>query len=319
MNRALGLAAICAIAASAGCTVGHSAPDYSATRVNYVITHADNQPHHEGEPVVTGSINDWLRPLVVDGSYSEPANALQTFSTVSGSGRGHNGKPVYIGVYEGSSAGLFARADATGLGPIAVGERNGVVIVIVEAGKDDQDMGVLQPLAQYSFHIERRSAPGCEKVTPPACGPESGQNNAEPSTLPPSPQQAPPSTYAMPTPTAVPRAPGNVLSPDADGNVLVQTQTGQTHCLILVGEVDCRAQFTNSPGQANTISLKRDGVSRWLTKTNPLPSFPYITLDYGRTYHAVGWSIYPSYDGTRFTNDGTGHGMFVSIDNVNSF
>ena len=28
---------------------------------------------------------------------------------------------------------------------------------------------------------------------------------------------------------------------------------------------------------------------------------------------------FPSSDATRFTNDGTGHGMFVSIENLSSF
>jgi hypothetical protein len=44
-----------------------------------------------------------------------------------------------------------------------------------------------------------------------------------------------------------------------------------------------------------------------------------VVLNYGQTYHFSGWTILPSSDGTRFANDGTGHGMFVSIDNVNSF
>ena len=43
------------------------------------------------------------------------------------------------------------------------------------------------------------------------------------------------------------------------------------------------------------------------------------TLGYGQTYHINGWTILPSSDGTRFTNDGTGHGMFVSIENVAPF
>jgi len=42
-------------------------------------------------------------------------------------------------------------------------------------------------------------------------------------------------------------------------------------------------------------------------------------LQYGQTYHINGWTVLPSSDGTTFTNDATGHGMFVSIDNVNSF
>jgi hypothetical protein len=44
-----------------------------------------------------------------------------------------------------------------------------------------------------------------------------------------------------------------------------------------------------------------------------------VILNYGQTNHIQGWTILPSSDGTRFTNDGTGHGMFVSIENVYSF
>jgi hypothetical protein len=43
------------------------------------------------------------------------------------------------------------------------------------------------------------------------------------------------------------------------------------------------------------------------------------TLTYGQTYHIQGWTALPNSDGTRFTNDGTGHGMLVSIENVSSF
>jgi hypothetical protein len=51
----------------------------------------------------------------------------------------------------------------------------------------------------------------------------------------------------------------------------------------------------------------------------PSPGNNDITLNYGQTYHFVGWTMLPSSDGTRFTNDGTGHGMFVSVENVSSF
>jgi len=44
-----------------------------------------------------------------------------------------------------------------------------------------------------------------------------------------------------------------------------------------------------------------------------------VVLNYGQLYHLQGWTINPGEDGTRFTNDGTGRGMFVSIDNVYSF
>ena len=44
-----------------------------------------------------------------------------------------------------------------------------------------------------------------------------------------------------------------------------------------------------------------------------------LVLSYGQTYHLNGWTIQSSTDGTRFINDATGHGMFVSIENVTHF
>lgn len=41
------------------------------------------------------------------------------------------------------------------------------------------------------------------------------------------------------------------------------------------------------------------------------------TLSNGEVYSAAGWTIRPTKDGTTFTNDGTGHGMFVSDSNAN--
>ena len=44
-----------------------------------------------------------------------------------------------------------------------------------------------------------------------------------------------------------------------------------------------------------------------------------VTLTYGQAYHFKGWLVLPSFDGTHFTNDVSGHGMFVSIGRVSSF
>ncbi|OBJ70204.1 hypothetical protein [Mycobacterium sp. 1274756.6] len=44
-----------------------------------------------------------------------------------------------------------------------------------------------------------------------------------------------------------------------------------------------------------------------------------LILDYGKTYRVKGWTVNASSDGTRFACDDTGHGMFVSIENVYSF
>jgi hypothetical protein len=43
-----------------------------------------------------------------------------------------------------------------------------------------------------------------------------------------------------------------------------------------------------------------------------------VTLDY-QTYEAQGWTIAAEEAGTRFTNDSTGHGMFVRVEGVESF
>jgi hypothetical protein len=42
-------------------------------------------------------------------------------------------------------------------------------------------------------------------------------------------------------------------------------------------------------------------------------------LNYGQTYDILGWTILSGEDGTRVTNNATGHGMFVSIQDVSSF
>ena len=49
-----------------------------------------------------------------------------------------------------------------------------------------------------------------------------------------------------------------------------------------------------------------------------LGAIPAVTLDY-RTYSALGWTIEATRDGTRFTNDRTGHGMFVAVEGVETF
>ena len=45
----------------------------------------------------------------------------------------------------------------------------------------------------------------------------------------------------------------------------------------------------------------------------------FLTMAYGQNYNLKGWTISANQDGTRFTNNATGHGMFVSIENVYGF
>ncbi len=68
--------------------------------------------------------------------------------------------------------------------------------------------------------------------------------------------------------------------------------------------------------RANGVNLSADGTVDWVLGN--LGDIPVVTIDY-RTYSAEGWTIAASSDGTRFTNDRTGHGMFVSVEKVETY
>jgi hypothetical protein len=160
---------------------------------------------------------------------------------------------------------------------------------------------------------------GCQTGTPgtPVTSPESPTEPSFPASRPPRPTAAPPKTIT-PTPTAP--APGAEVLPPENGYVFIETKSGQTRCQINEGEVGCEAQFTNSPMQdgvrANGVRLTADGAVEWVVGN--LGDIPAVTLDY-RTYRALGWTIVAAEDGTRFTNDATGHGMVVAIEGVQTF
>ena len=104
------------------------------------------------------------------------------------------------------------------------------------------------------------------------------------------------------------------------GYVFIETKSGQTRCQLDEQSVGCEAQFTNTPMQdgvrANGVNLSADGSLEWIVGN--LGDIPVVTIDY-RTYSAVGWTIEATTDGTRFTNQATKHGMFVSIEKVETF
>ena len=110
------------------------------------------------------------------------------------------------------------------------------------------------------------------------------------------------------------------LPPDQNGYVFIETKSGMTRCQINKETVGCKAPFTNSPLQdgehANGVSISSGGSVQWVLGN--LGAIPTVTIDY-KTYAAQGWTINATAEGTRFTNDRTRHGMFVSIDKVNTF
>jgi hypothetical protein len=133
------------------------------------------------------------------------------------------------------------------------------------------------------------------------------------STTPPSATTAVPSS-----PTAAPPS-GERLAPQ-NGYVFIETKSGKTRCQINTAEVGCESAFTNAPVvngmPANGIRLSAAGQVQWIVGN--LGDIPVETIDY-RTYSAEGWTIVATEDGTRFTNDATGHGMFLSTTGVEIF
>lgn len=149
----------------------------------------------------------------------------------------------------------------------------------------------------------------------------------EPTVPTPRPSRTSSSTPAPPPRTLTPAPPSasappstaEVLAPQ-NGYVFIQTKSGKTRCQLSTEEVGCEAQFTDAPEvgglPANGVRLSADGQVEWVLGN--LGDIPAVTLDY-RRYSAVGWTIDASSDGTRFTNDRTRRGMFVSVERVQTF
>ncbi len=133
------------------------------------------------------------------------------------------------------------------------------------------------------------------------------------------PTKSPPSSPSSPSSPVSPPA-AEVLRPQESGYVFIETKSGKTRCQIDEHSVACEALFTNAPLQdgvrANGVNLSADGSVSWIVGN--LGDIPVVTIDY-RTYSAVGWTIVATTDGTRFTNQRTKHGMFVSIEKVETF
>ncbi len=131
---------------------------------------------------------------------------------------------------------------------------------------------------------------------------------AAPSITPSSPSRANPPASAIPLP------------PDENGRVFIATKSGQTRCQIDSESVGCEAEFTNSPLQdgehTNGVNITASGEVKWVLGN--LGDIPTVPIDY-QNYDAVGWTIAATESGTRFTNQQTGHGMFVSIEKVDTF
>jgi hypothetical protein len=158
---------------------------------------------------------------------------------------------------------------------------------------------------------------GCSSLTSGKPVASNGAGPTEPSfpkAKPSIPKPAPSPPNANPPAGAIP------LPPDPDGHIFIETKSGQTRCQIDSDSVGCEARFTNSPMQdgerANGVNITATGSVQWVLGN--LGDIPTVTIDYF-TYDAAGWTIAASESGTRFTNEHTGHGMFVSLEQVDTF
>lgn len=164
---------------------------------------------------------------------------------------------------------------------------------------------------------------GCQSTIPGTPQPNA-QNPTEPTFPTSRPSRTTSTTPPSPSPTPTPPAtaappPGEALPPQ-NGYVFIETKSGKTRCQISAAEVGCEAQFANAPVvnglPANGVRVTAPGRLEWVLGN--LGDIPVVTLDY-RTYSAEGWTIVATEDGTRFTNDGTRHGMFVAVQGVEVF
>lgn len=139
--------------------------------------------------------------------------------------------------------------------------------------------------------------------------------------------------------TTVLTAPCGVAAPAFQ---YVRSESGRLRCDVHPDNVVCEASGPDSTGFPQApITLPESqcrnpcpgGIHQDLAVVTPSGALHWddgniggggtpqndLVLSYGQTFHILGWTILPSSDGTRFTNDATGHGMFVSVENVSSF
>ncbi|MGV0740046.1 hypothetical protein ABQF35_27205 [Mycobacterium syngnathidarum] len=155
----------------------------------------------------------------------------------------------------------------------------------------------------------------------PATSPQSPTEPSFPTARPTrsSPAPSPSTTASAPPSTSHAPAGATPLEPE-NGYVFIETKSGKTRCQLSKQDVGCESDFTDAPvidgEQANGVRLTPDGQIKWVVGN--LGDIPVVTLDY-RKYSAVGWTIDANEDGTRISNDASGHGMLIAVEGVKTF
>jgi hypothetical protein len=320
VTRVLGLAAICAIAVSAGC----GSPS---------LPTSTNTPARQ----LTGSMDDWGAAVCKYGRYRQ--YSLIPVPTWMCSGNpGGGGFTTLLFIFE------FRDQSEMRAHPEDWGHRYSYASCTSDDGRitvfvsDVSGIGSKGEAAQLTNEsIQPLTRFGCTITqNDPYQSPSTPEQIPQPQ---PPPQPLPGSTNAMPPPTGMPPAPGNSTSQ------YVRTESGKARCVVQPDQVACEASGPGSTGfRQAPITMPESqckyspcpgGMHSDLAEVTASGAFDWkdgniggvgsdweqtdTTLDYGQTYHISGWTVLPSSDGTRFTNDGSGHGMSVSIENVSTF
>jgi hypothetical protein len=109
----------------------------------------------------------------------------------------------------------------------------------------------------------------------------------------------------------------------------VRTVSGAVRCVISADHIGCERtsidgfpgapRSQSGPGNFNIAGVDADGTFNFGEGNIGGVDSGELVLDYGRAVGVNGWTVVPSFDGTHFTNDASGRGMFVSIDGVTPF
>ncbi|MBN3511138.1 hypothetical protein JYB55_20110 [Mycolicibacterium septicum] len=107
-----------------------------------------------------------------------------------------------------------------------------------------------------------------------------------------------------------------------NGISYIRTESGRTLCGIEGDRVNCTVQFVNPPlastgDIANSVSLNQNGTFTYLAADLGVIDPPHL-IRYDQTYTTNGWAVEAFNDGTRFTNNRTNEGFWVSATEVNS-
>lgn len=113
-----------------------------------------------------------------------------------------------------------------------------------------------------------------------------------------------------------------ILHTGPAGVAYIRTESGRTVCGVQGDAVNCTVQFTNPPvtaagDVANSVSLNQNGTLTYAAADLGVLD-PLYTVHYGQTYIVNGWAVEAFSDGTRFTNNRSNEGFWVSVDDVNA-